>query len=379
MKKIYLLMILVFCTLLVPHSGRTQGFAPLGAEWTYRGVYGGPYGEEDLIQYKCIQADTLTDKIIKTLSWSYARQNLTYTSGSGNNPLVSNRDTTTGILQVYEQNDTVWVYNTVFGKYTPLYVFNVQEGDTLRLPILDIDPAGPNVTPESDSVFVMVIDSIRTVNYGGIAAQTYFVTNYLGDTATIDWDVMGGNMDLPNPLFNWTTGINFQFVEGDSGIPRSLYTAKGAYTRLFGGVGEGLLPRRFYVPPANIIWEGEHRKNTIQCFANDTLSFKVSTYVGCDTFQYNRTTALKDLSALKGVAIYPNPANNDILLQAQQPFATHTSLTVIDLLGRTILDKTSVAGRQQYTIPVTGWNTGTYILILESEGQRYYRKVQVVH
>jgi hypothetical protein len=68
-----------------------------------------------------------------------------------------------------------------------------------------------------------------------------------------------------------------------------------------------------------------------------------------------------------------------LVLQAQQPFAAHTSFSVTDMLGRTVMDKTVVAGKQQHTLSVTGWTAGTYILILEQDGQRYYRKVQVVH
>lgn len=374
MKRISLLLVYVLCTLLSSTSGRAQGFAPLGAEWTYHGFQDGPIGTEYLYRYKCVQADTQADKVIKTIEVSHYKQQIIYdTSGS---VTYRYRDTAISSLLLYEENDTVWVYNSVFQKYTPLYIFNVQEGDTLRIPILDIHPTYPNATPEGDSVFVLIVDSIRTVNYGGVNAETYFVSNYMGDTTGINWQTMNGVEDLPNPIVNWTSYVSWTPV----GDWASLTIPHGAYTRLFGGKGEGLLPERSYIPPPYVIFEGELRLNRIHCFSNDTLSFQIyQPQDGCDTFRYNRPLVVHSVNALKGVDVYPNPAQNTLVLQAQQLFAAHTSLSITDILGRTVVDKTLVAGKQQYTLSVTGWTAGTYILILEQNGQRYYRKVQVVH
>jgi len=374
MKRIRLLLVYVLCVMVVPFASRAQGFAPLGAEWTYSTVQMlyGPVGKEFVDRYKVIEIDTFPEKVFKTITHNHYQQqvNLLY-------PYYWNRDTVDGSLQFYEKDDTVWVYNNVFQKYTPLYIFNVQEGDTLRIPILDIHPTYPNVTPEGDSVFVLIVDSIRTVNYGGVNAATYFVSNYIGDTSNIDWSNFHGLQDLPNPIFNWTNHVNF---EQKNGMTNLLALPTGAYTRLFGGVSQGLLPERFDIPsPNNQISEIGFKLNEIKCFSNDTAQFKMYTWQGCDTFIYNRPLAINAVSALKGVDIYPNPARNILVLQAQQPFGNNTNLTIIDMLGRTVVDKTAITGQQQHTLSVASWNAGTYVLILEQDEQRYYRKVQVVH
>ncbi|MNS32867.1 hypothetical protein D3C72_649630 [compost metagenome] len=377
MKRICLLLAYILCIMFGTYSTQAQGFAPLGAEWTYHDVVGGPMeGIEYLYKYKSIQVDTLPDKLVTTVNYEHLTQGLEWWNPSPD-PYRTWRDTATGTLKFYEQNDTVWVYNNIFQKYTPLYIFNVQEGDTLRIPILDIHPTYPNATPEGDSVFVLIVDSIRMINYGGVNAETYFVSNYLGDTSTVDWGNFQGPEDLLNPIVNWTTEAKYHLP--DSANHYFLGVPIGAYTRLFGGAGQGLLPGRFFMPPMTSVWEGELMFNKIQCFANDTLSFVIDSDLSCDTFEFSRTLAVNPVNGLKGVDIYPNPVQSTLILQAQQPFAAHTSLTVIDLLGRTVVDKAPVAGKQQHTLSVASWNAGTYILILEQDEQRYYRKVQVVH
>lgn len=357
------------------HRASAQDFASLGSEWTYHGIqlsYTDDVAYEYLYRYKSIQADTLPDKIVRTVSYDHCHQLIEV----GPIPTYTTRDTVSGTLQFYEKNDTVWVHNQVFHKFTPLYIFNVQEGDTLRLPILEIHQLYPNASPNGDSVFTLLVDSIRTVNYGSVADQTYYVSSYIGDTTGIDWTSVYGPEGLPNPVSNWTNGIAWYGFPG--GMVTELYRAKGSYTRLFGGTGEGLLPRRFDYHPVNTgPTEAAPRMNRIQCFSNDQVSFVIDKQLGCDTFMWNKPTALSSVEALNSIDIYPNPATNQFMIHADKPFAKNSSFYLVDVLGKTIVTPTRLDQTQEHMVNTTSIVPGVYFIVFEIEGTRYYRKIAI--
>lgn len=80
---------------------------------------------------------------------------------------------------VYTASDTTFIFNTTFNRFTPLYIFNAQEGDSICLPI--IRPGGcaswGNIYA-GDSTFCFVVDSIRMVRYDTALLKTFYTQGY---------------------------------------------------------------------------------------------------------------------------------------------------------------------------------------------------------
>ncbi len=73
---------------------------------------------------------------------------------------------TTNTAFVYDNTDTVFVYSGNAGKFIPLYIYNVDEGDTVCLSGL--------FHRGNDSTFAISVDSIRMTLYDTGHLKTYY-------------------------------------------------------------------------------------------------------------------------------------------------------------------------------------------------------------
>src|SRR5690606_30940263 len=102
-------------------------------------------------------------------------------------------------------SDTVFFYNSIFNRFTPLYIFNAQEGDTICLPVIPAPEAGYNdlrIHPlTGDTSFCFRIDSIRTEMFDGVPLRVFY-TYAIGEYSTAS--TIGF---LEYPSYNWSAGL----------------------------------------------------------------------------------------------------------------------------------------------------------------------------
>jgi hypothetical protein len=82
--------------------------------------------------------------------------------------------------------------------------------------------------------------------------------------------------------------------------------------------------------------------------------------------RFSGTTSVKDLSAVPGVDVYPNPAGETLFIRTTGNGAVRATLT--DLQGRTVMVVDGILGGA-LSMPVGGLSAGTYGLRLESGGK----------
>lgn len=350
-------------------------FAPLGAKWTYKDIWGWGYtGVENISTYQCIAADSVDGKYIKTIQHIKKSQNITYYSwGTG----YSNRETHAPVTDsVYEEHDTLFIFNRTFNTYTPLFVFNAQEGDTITVPLLDTLNHSIFYL-NNDYTFSYIIDSIRMVDYGGIQLETFFTSAYDGG---INWNNPNNHSNAIftfKPNLNWIFHFQHDIEYIDSaGVPTNYYRFKykGGYTRLFGGAGQGLKP----VPELTIMtspYDFDVADNPITCYEDGSISFNRSD-IECEAFRYNTPSTLQNVQHLNGINIYPNPSKDGrICIKAEKMFSGGARLWIADILGKVVLPARSIAHKEDMEIDLSHLTTGVYIIVFEDEGQRYYYKV----
>ncbi|RYD96920.1 MAG: T9SS type A sorting domain-containing protein [Sphingobacteriales bacterium] len=377
-------------TLLLLLAGITTfaqaAFAPVGAKWTYykQTYWGGPSGIEKFITYTCDSSYLSEGRTIKIIRSETRQQQVTYDNFL-HTYVFSNRTTEYKTDSLYEQNDTVFLYNRLFEKYTPLYLFNVQAGDTITLPAFDtvLADAGfsfSDFVTAFDSTFTFRVTGVDIVNYNGNALKTIFTEPVF----EIDWSTytLSEIHKTFKPVSNWGTGLSTSWLahpNPGTNWPDSfkLYFPKGGYARTLGGLGAGLAPEHAIVHNSSVIVDGYfHTLTPMICYEDSTFGYfsppPFSSQDNCDTFKINTPLSLKQVSVASNIKIYPNPALNILHIDFERP-AKAMRVRIVNLLG-TVVVRDAALKEQQNTIDLSALNTGLYLAVIETGGERYYYK-----
>jgi hypothetical protein len=143
----------------------------LGAEWWYYAATFHPNGDGST--RNTFQAVVTKDTLIQGISCRqidmihrFARRGL---DGSIQPSSVKSP------FYFYEHEDTIFVYNEIFNRFTPLYVYNVNDGDTVCLPVPPAPVPDLRLNPISgDTSFCFVVDFVRSVLYDTTYLRTYY-------------------------------------------------------------------------------------------------------------------------------------------------------------------------------------------------------------
>ncbi|HTO16081.1 MAG TPA: T9SS type A sorting domain-containing protein [Edaphocola sp.] len=364
MKKIILLII----TLLGITSLFAQTeFAPLGAKWTYRGYYENyASGGESLTKHECIDTIIRNGITIKAVSKEYTSQLWDFVNDGSGNRLYHHRTTTThSVDSFYQQNDTVFVYNKIFLRYTPLYILNAQAGDTITLPILDTSTL--QYVTQYDSTMTYIIDSVKMVNYNGSIQKTFF-TSIDSTKIIFPYPVSSPNYETQKPLLNWTIDYKKYYTIFPPNYILSYYSPLGVFTEKFGGLGGGLLPKAEHIQSANI-GDLPFVFNLLECYEDSSISYQqvaFSRLVGlnCDSLIINNPLSIKNHNLEIGLSVYPNPSTNIIHIVWKKEITQKMSLSVFDIMGRKVIDQTEVKVLGGTSLNTSSLPSGIYWLKL---------------
>jgi hypothetical protein len=135
-------------------------YAPIGAEW---------YNEQSYGVFHCrVTGDT----IMQGTSCRIIKEEALYNTPPNQHPYY---DPWPNTFYVYDSPDTVFIYNDIFHRFTPIFVFNVTQGDTVHLPLTPLQGCRFfNSSMLADSLFHIVIDSVAMVNYSGSSLKTVY-------------------------------------------------------------------------------------------------------------------------------------------------------------------------------------------------------------
>ncbi|MBS1585673.1 MAG: T9SS type A sorting domain-containing protein [Bacteroidetes bacterium] len=306
MKKIILATLL-----LLPLIANAQAtFAPPGSEWYHSQQYG---------VFHCYYAgDTVINNIASRI---IVRKALTRDPYYSQGLHVDDQST----IYVYNNTDTVFIYNRYFHRFTPLYVFNVNDGDTIRLPIIPID-YGQLTLAYPDSTFRIVVDSVRNKLYDTAMLKTVYVHAI-------------GNPDSAYVL--------------DYGV---------GYAATIGGLGTGLIPMG--TPAAIPLTESLQPATGIKCYNDPTLSIKLVAGI-CGI----PPVGIPTIASVKEVELTPNPVSGILTISCPQPI---TSLHIYDAMGREVY-KGASADKKMH-IDLTALPAGIYFAHINGTEVRRFIK-----
>jgi Protein of unknown function (DUF3244). len=291
---------------------QAQEFAPKGAEWTYntyRGIFRATVDRDTVIN------GTLSRVVAHTphVDTFWARLGF---------PLYDIAD-----LYVYNNADTVFVYNSLFNKFTPLYVFNVSEGDTVCLPVLPSFTGSFNGTLH-DSTFCVIIDSVRNIQYQTTLLKTIY---------THAWD---------------TGGI--QHLKYD------------VYSEKLGNLSSGLMPRciRCIYPLSESVAEPWD----IRCYSDNNFAVKL---VQEDCYKGIRVSVRASPSS-QNISLYPNPATDEVHIS----FGTVMNGAAVQLLDMrgAIISSQTISSQSSTSFSLQGLANGMYLIrVTDGRSDAIYR------
>ncbi|KAA5532388.1 T9SS type A sorting domain-containing protein [Taibaiella lutea] len=135
-------------------------YAPIGAEW---------YNEQSHGVFYC---HVTGDTVIQGTSCRIIKEEALYNVPPNQHPYY---DLWPNTFYVYDSPDTVFIYNNIFQRFTPVFVFNVAAGDTIHLPLTPLQGCRFfNNAMLTDSLFHIVVDSVAMVNYSGSTFKTVY-------------------------------------------------------------------------------------------------------------------------------------------------------------------------------------------------------------
>lgn len=358
MKKTFNLILCMLCSLLSMAQSNPTEFAPDGAEWWHGNLNFYDIRDDNNItsSYFTIHSFMNEDTIINNTQVKVINP-LMYIN-SYHTPLDS---VTLDPLYVYATEDTVFIYNTYFDKFTPLYVFNVEEGDTICLPVIPHPFYTPNFNywyhpiAEQDSFFCVKVDSVRMVLYDEEYLETVFTSEITG------WD-----NELLYPAYNYSQGVLHE---------EYYWGHKSGYARKIGSLSSFLLPAP---SEAFIVIGGQLDTISLgssglgfRCYSDENININMHLEQGCD---FIKTINIEEIATNNSVMVYPNPASDQIYFTLPND-VQEIQVELFDNLGRVVLQAT--LKRSDPSLDISKIPAGLYVLKIKVNEQETYQKVLI--
>src|SRR5690625_3598253 len=296
-------------------------FAPVGAEWWHGNInLYNPITNYYHVYSKIVGDTIINGKLASKIEMERYVKATHYTVVVDTIPLEP--------MYVSSTEDTVFIYNTYFDDFTPLYVFNVEDGDTLCLPVIShtfIETDFSfwyNPIAEKDSFFCIKVDSVRMVSYDGEYLKTVFTR-----------EIITYNNGILFPGYNFSQGhidANHYEPYNKNGYAQKLGSLSISFfptpVDLYAAVGGSLDTSAFK----------EFEVTGFRCYQDDNININLYPEGGdCD---YISSVNIKEQQNNPlSINIYPNPANEKVHIKTGD-FSREGNIKIYDNLGRLRLE-----------------------------------------
>ncbi|RYD22774.1 MAG: T9SS type A sorting domain-containing protein [Verrucomicrobiaceae bacterium] len=326
-------------------SARSQNtFAPIGAEWWYAASMRSYEYWDNFAEVWADQMVSVKDTVIA--GQSCRKLTATRHQKDKNHPYTA-YVTAQSSFFIYNNQDTVFAFSAALSNFVPLYIFNVQPGDTVCLR----SPLGQ----AANSPFCVVIDSVVTEIYDTTHLRSYYHHN-----------VSGSNI-----------GFGSSYTMPDDSKLRL-----GKYTDKVGGNWPGC--GSFF--PGGYIDNADYYKSTglptgsLRCYHDAVTAIKMSA-VTCDSVQNSYLGVDKPYRTNEAGYIFPNPTSETFTLMLPKSFPKESTVILFNISGQKVHEIIVPAKQSECAIVMPAeLPSGLYVLKLSLAEDRFiYRKLILRH
>lgn len=322
-KSLLLVFFSVFTLLNCPFRAAAQAdFAPIGAKWYYEWMsqWVNPVTSDISLTRGYMLQESVSDTVIQGITARKLQQTV-FARNPANNSIFSNPH---GNIYIHTTNDTVFYYHSVLNRFVPLYIFNVQIGDTI------VHSTAPEYYSANDTIWKMKVDTVITESFNGQVVKSVHTTG-----------VLGQGLALRGPHYQYFGQLEGRFAEYNWS----------------------------YLP------EDNYELFALRCYQDATFDVHFgNATIACDSIPL-LPLSLNDRKELsQKLSVYPNPATDEVIIALDGVMMQ--SVEVIDVLGRRVLLQEYKAGTTHTKIDFAGINRGTYILSVNTKDKgSVHRKI----
>lgn len=287
-------------------------FAPIGAEWCY-GSTG--WNKVHYARY-IVTKDTVIN------GQNCRKVEGVFTAPGGSDGSDDPGFAYTALQFFYTSSDTVFYYNDSFAQFFPLYIFNVNVGDTVtyRTPIIQED--NPNL---KDTFFKVVVDKVDTLTIDGEDLRRIWIY----------------------PLNNFT----FQ--------PNNYIERIGSTFYMGGHTFPNMIP--------------ENAERSLRAYKDDLINYQYTDY-SCD----HLPTGIERVKYTGKITVYPNPSTGMINISSAMAFSATTKISIIDISGRIVMERLLPIGAHETTCNLSHLTRGLYFIQLKNEELYSCQKISLM-
>ncbi len=317
MKNYFLSLVTILLTIT---SAQAQGdyFAPIGAEWYYGSINQFNYPHYSVFR---VEKDTVVSGVAcRKITGVYVPRD------SASRALDD--------IYVYSTKDTVFYYNKTFSRFTPLYIFNVEEGDTMiyDCPYYDYAPhfTFKYETPPIDSFFESKVDRIEILNINDLSLKQVYPSR------------------IPHVNYSWFFS--------------------GVYTERIGS--------SYFMIPHSSPGIPEDSEIELRCYTDHEITYQLIT--PCDTL-FQRPTSVKhpDNFTNSNIVVYPNPSTGNFTINTRLDYPDQGQINITDLSGRVIHQLLIPKEKQEMYEFSMQLPAGIYILRYTVNNMAYAAKLMI--
>ena len=134
--------------------------------------------------------------------------------------------------------------------------------------------------------------------------------------------------------------------------------------------------------PYEYVWSNDAETQNLENVGVGDYMVTVTDSKGCTTifgeFTVDNTVNVNEISSLQMIDLYPNPANNQLHLNAVFENVEEMEIAIVNILGKKVFTEKREAANLDMDLNISGLSNGNYFVQLRTENGVHTEKLEIL-